>query len=91
MALLEEMAANGETLNEEMLNYPDQSGRVSARLYVRAIPVHVGTRFSLESIFLVVYMIFPTSQPQKHGRLIYLMRFDLLWEILHTYMDTKFA
>ena len=31
VALLEEMAANGETLNEEMLNYPDQSGRVSAR------------------------------------------------------------
>ena len=32
VALLEEMAANGETLNEEMLNYPDQSGRVSERL-----------------------------------------------------------
>ena len=30
VALLEEMAANGETLNEDMLNYPDQSGRVSA-------------------------------------------------------------
>ena len=30
VALLEEMAANGETLNEEMLNYPDQSGRVSS-------------------------------------------------------------
>ena len=29
VALLEEMAADGEALSEEMLNYPDQSGRVS--------------------------------------------------------------
>lgn len=29
VGLLEEMANRGETLSEEMLNYPDQSGRVS--------------------------------------------------------------
>ena len=37
VALLEEMAANGETLNEDMLNYPDQSGRVSKRLGSRSV------------------------------------------------------
>ena len=29
VALLEEMARQGETLTESILNYPDQSGRVS--------------------------------------------------------------
>jgi hypothetical protein len=33
MGLMEEMARSGETLTAEMLNYPDQSGRVGTKRY----------------------------------------------------------